>query len=101
MHLKWTCLFQSVSLTGYCLDLLNSFVNTYETNVCFKEIFNLTNVMIKLLSTVELYPKEIKNKLTNLLELFSLANDNPKEFLKCMNKKPVVAKLHEPKIIAK
>lgn len=47
------------SIIAYNLDLLIAFTKMYDSNVSFREIFNLTRILLKLLPT-ENYPQELK-----------------------------------------
>ena len=82
------------------MDLLISFSTIYEENVSFNEIFHLTNVLLDLVST-ENYPKELHERVAKLKQIIDSSSQKPREFLKCLNKKPIATKLFEPRIQTK
>lgn len=46
------------SLIAYNIDLIIAFTNTYDENICFREIFQTTNSLLKMLPTQN-YPKAL------------------------------------------
>lgn len=110
-------------MIGYCLDLLTEFAQTYDELVSFKEMFSLTSKFLALLPSNN-YPEElqvrkrlydmfasfnpkiisirkIQNKIANLRELIDKTSSKSREYLLCLNKKPVANKLFEPRVEAK
>ena len=63
-------------------------------------MFHLTNVLLNLLST-ENYAEELKMRIEKLKEIIQRGSQNSREFLKCLNKKPIATKLFEPRIQTK
>ena len=90
----------SASIIGYNLDLLISFANIYEDSVSYREIFHLTNVLLKHLP-IENYPEELNKRVFKLKETIDAFSQKPREYLKCLNKKPLANKLLEPRIQTK
>jgi hypothetical protein len=90
------------SLLAYSLDLLKAFIEINEGMVSFNELFHLTKFMLDYMHRNEnAYPREIKTRIGQVRELIEDIGVKPKEHLKCLSKKPVASKLHEPKIEAK
>ena len=77
-----------------------SFATIYEENISYREIFHLTNVLLNLMP-IENYPNELKSRVNNLKEMIVESSQRPREFLKCLNVKPIANKLFEPKMQTK
>ena len=87
-------------MIAYSLDLITSFAKIYEDSISYREIFYLTNILLNLLPT-ENYPQDLNKRVNKLKEIIEASSRNPREFLKCLNKKPLATKLLEPRIQTK
>ena len=52
-------LFYRVTILNLCINLIDQFAKLYESNSCFKEIFEITSNLLDLLPS-ESYPIEIQ-----------------------------------------
>ncbi len=88
------------SVVAYTVDLVLAFARSYELNECFAEIFSITDILVSLLPSGN-YPKELVARVKCLQDLIEDRSVAGREHLRCLEKKPVGARLLEPKIQAK
>ncbi|RNA32622.1 nucleolar 14 [Brachionus plicatilis] len=88
------------AIISYVIDLLTSFAKIYQEMVSFKEIFSLSKKILDCINT-DNNPTELKERISKIAEFIDQINLNPRQHLKCLIKKPVASKLHEPKIQSK
>jgi len=87
-------------MIAYNLDIMISFAKIYEDCISYREIFQLTIILLKLLPS-ENYPPELKSRIQKLKEILEASSQKPREYLKCLNKKPLATKLFEPRVQTK
>ena len=85
---------------AYACDVLLAYMRTNKDLDTFREAFALARKLAGLLKR-ENYPEELKEKLRDIETQIDLRNDQPREHLKLLIKKPTINKLIEPKVVVK
>jgi nucleolar protein 14 len=90
----------SASLIAYNLDLILAFAKIYDGHVSYREVFHLTNVLLNLLPK-QSYPAELTDRIQKLQLTIAASTQQPREFLKCLIKKPFATKMIDPRVQTK